>query len=301
MTMPNFLIIGTAKAGTTSLYHYLKQHPEIYMSPKKEPRFFAFEGRKPAFKGPGDQTHINTTTVTSLDDYKALFSSAKHERAIGEASVIYLYYCETASSCIKRYIPDTKLIVILRNPVDRAFSAFTHLVRDGYERLTDFDQAIEEEGRRIASNWTPMWHYTRRGFYYHQLRRYFQLFDRERIGVWLYEDFKSDPLAVLQEIFGFLEVDDSFAPDTSLRYNPSGVPKNRPLQTALARLSRIKPYLHPRLSDAAVRIATKVRRWNMDAPAQLSSQSRKRLIEVFRSDIEKLQELIRRNLSAWLR
>jgi len=301
MTMPNFLIIGTAKAGTTSLYHYLKQHPEIYMSPKKEPRFFAFEGRQPDFKGPGDQIHINTTTITGIDDYKSLFSNAKREKAIGEASVIYLYYSEAASVCIKHYIPDAKLIAILRDPVDRAFSAFTHLVRDGHERLTDFERAIEEEDRRVRDNWTPMWHYTRRGLYYDQLRRYFQLFDRERIGVWIYEDFKSDPFALLGEIFRFLEVDDSFTPDTSLRYNPSGIPKNRPLQTTLARLSRLKPYLNPRLSDAATRIATKVRRWNMDAPPQLSLQSRARLIEIFRPDIEKLQELIGRDFSAWLR
>lgn len=300
MTMPNFLIIGTAKAGTTSLYHYLKQHPEIYMSPQKEPRFFAFEGRKPAFRGPGDQVHLNTTTIINIDDYKALFRSVKYEKAIGEASVIYLYYYDTVPERIKYYISDVRLIAILRDPVDRAYSSFLHLVRDGHERLTDFERAIEEEERRISDNWTPMWHYTRRGFYSVQLRRYFELFDRKRIGIWLYEDFRSSPVGVLQEIFRFLEVDDHFAPEVSLRYNTSGIPRNELLQTTIARLSRIKPYLHPRLSERATRIVTSVRRWNMDDPPQLSPQSRKRVVEIFRPDILKLQGMIERDLSSWL-
>lgn len=134
MTLPNFLIIGAAKAGTTSLYHYLAQHPQIYMSPIKEPNFFALEERCVDFRGPGDHLYIKQFSVTELERYRSLFQGVTHEQAVGEASPLYLY-SPVAPARSHRYVPEMKLIAILRHPVDRAYSAFLHLLRDEREPI----------------------------------------------------------------------------------------------------------------------------------------------------------------------
>ena len=157
MILPNFLIIGSAKAGTTSLHYYLNQHPEIYMTAVKEPRFFALEGKNLNFSGP-DKDIINSTSVTTYEEYIALFEEVSSEKAIGETSPLYLY-SEKAIQRIHHYLPDVKLIVILRNPIDRAFSCYTHLLREGYESLSFADSLKAEEGR-IHDNWAHLWHYT---------------------------------------------------------------------------------------------------------------------------------------------
>ena len=125
MIMPNFLLIGAAKAGTSSLYGYLKQHPQIYMSPIKEPRFFALEGETLNFNGP--TRGINQTSINTLEAYSQLFQKVTTEKAIGEASTIYLS-SPKAPERIKHYLPDVKLIAILRDPSERAFSSYMHLV-----------------------------------------------------------------------------------------------------------------------------------------------------------------------------
>ena len=209
MKIPNFLIIGAAKAGTTSLYDYLNQHPQIYMSPIKEPRFFALEGEKLDFRGPAQG--INQTSVTTWEQYCQLFQEATTEKAIGEASTIYLSNPK-APHRIKHYLPEVKLIAILRDPAERAFSSYVHLVRDGYENLS-FTEAVEAEPTRIKENWQPLWYYKERGFYYEQLQKYFAIFKPEQIKIYLYEDLAVDSTAVIQDLSRFLGVDDSFTPD----------------------------------------------------------------------------------------
>src|SRR3712207_4104321 len=130
MTLPNFLVIGAMKSGTTALYYYLEQHPEIYMSPVKEPNFFSQENA--------------ADTVTHIGTYEQLFKGASGKKAIGEASHSYLYEPRAAAE-IRRYVPKVKLIAILRNPIDRAYSHFLHMVRSGTEPLDDFAQALREE------------------------------------------------------------------------------------------------------------------------------------------------------------
>lgn len=298
MTMPNFLIIGAAKSGTTSLYHYLRQHPQIYMSPVKEPRFFAFEGRRPRFRGPNDD-EINRTVITTIEQYRKCFDGAMGEKALGEASPVYIFSDE-APARIRRHIPEAKLIAILRHPAERAYSNFMHMVRDGYEPLADFGEALRDEDRRVAANWSFIWHYKRRGFYAAQLKRYFELFDAGQVKVFLYDDFSADSRGLLREIFRFLEVDETFAPDTSLRHNVSGVPKNRTLQTFLSRPNRVKAILEPLIPEPLRRRAGIAMR-NANARRQpLDPDLRAELIEDYRDDILQLQELIGRDLSHWL-
>ena len=130
--MPTFLVIGAPKSGTTSLYHYVGQHPDIFVSPVKEPRFFAFEGMTLDFRGPGDE-ELNASAVTSIEDYEALFQGRSTEKAIGEMSHLYLY-CEGTASRIRRRIPDLKLVAVLRHTAREADRPRPHGVAKAVSR-----------------------------------------------------------------------------------------------------------------------------------------------------------------------
>jgi hypothetical protein len=299
VTMPNFLVIGAGKSGTTSLYHYLSQHPEVYMSPMKEPKFFCFEGEKPTFQGPGDDEEINRKCVTTIDAYKALFEGVADEKAVGEASSMYLYYPRTPER-IRRHVPDARLIAVLRNPVERAYSSYLHCVRDRGEPLGDFAEALCEEEERIDEGWGPLWHYKTVGFYFDQLRRYFDTFDRCQIRIYLYEDLNTDAGGVLRDIFDFLDVDDSYAPDISLKHNVSGVPRSRVLHALLNKPNPIKTVLKPLVPVGPRRALNhRITGRNLLRP-RLAPEVRRRLVEAYSEDVTKVQDLIQRDLSKWL-
>ena len=308
MAMPNCFIIGAQKAGTTSVYHYLTQHPQVYMSPVKEPCFFNHdmdtEGKIIDGRFGGSDQH-KEPRFSSIDEYHALFRSAHGETAIGEASPPYIYVPGTAER-IARYAPEARVIAILRNPAERAYSAYLHAVRIGREPLTDFGQALLQEEGRIRENWHYTFHYCSRGFYFAQLEHYFKVFERERIGVWLYEDLRRDPTEVAQSIFRFLEVDDTFVPDTSARHNPAGVPKGSIARTAIrvmdtAASTFLETFtstsrIYPLLSKMRQRVQGQI----VSKPPPLDPGIRAELIERYTEDVLKLQGLIERDLSAWL-
>jgi hypothetical protein len=268
------------------------------MSPIKEPKFFAFEGMILDFRGPRDE-NLNRGTITEIEAYRALFRDVSKELAIGEASPIYMYNYR-APERIKHYIPNMKIIAILRNPAERAYSSFIGLIRDGREPLSDFAEALREEETRTSNNWSFFWHYKQRGFYYVQLKRYFDLFKREQIKIYLHEDFRDHPLVVLRDIFRFLDVDDNFAPDVSLKHNVSGIPRNRALHILLAKPNSIKSVLAraiPQGLRSRIRLGL-IHRNLVKTP--LRSNMRKQLVQDYREDILRLQDLIQRDLSRWL-
>ena len=295
--MPNFIILGAAKSGTTALYHYLKQHPQIYLSPVKETEFFAFEGEELNFQGPKDMPRLS---ITTLEDYQAQFDGVERETAIGEASPVYLYSSK-ASARIKHYLPDAKLIVILRNPVERAYSQFLMLVRDNREPLRDFMQAVDEEETRITQNWAWGWHYVRVGLYYQQLKRYFENYQQKQIKVYLYEELKSNPDKVLKDIFDFLEVDVTFIPNTSVKHNVSGIPQNQLIHSWLYEKNLIKKVIKPFLPEKLRKeIFIKLKKKQKLHKPELTREIRQQLLPFFQEDILKLQELIGKDLSSWL-
>jgi hypothetical protein len=303
MTLPNFLIIGAAKAGTSSLYYYLKQHPQIYMPSsrtQKEPDFFALEGEKLEYPGPKGTFKINNR-ITDIATYRSLFSNVTNEIAIGEASTLYIY-SEKAPERIKHYIPNTKLIAILRDPIERAYSHYLYWAGLGFEPDINFDfaKAIAQEKSRIDKGWNASWHYVQRGFYYIQLKRYFNLFDSNQIKVYLYEDLVKDRLSVAQDIFDFLDVNNSFIPNVEKTHNKTEVPKNQTLNALISRPNPIKAilkFLVP--TNLRKNIADTIKKQNQGKP-KLSPQIRKQLLEVYREDILQLQDLINRDLSNWL-
>ena len=301
MTFPNFLVIGAAKSGTSSLFRYLGQHPQIYTPPRKEPGFFAFEGQPVCFAGPGDERR-NRLVVTDLAAYRALFQGITTEKAAGEASVVYLY-SPTAPDRIKFSLPKVKLIALLRNPVERAFSSFSHLIRDGREPILDFADALQAEEARMRANWQYLWHYKQLGFYHAQLSRYFERFPRAQLAVYTFDQFSADPLGTLQSIFDFLELDSHFVPDTSRRFNRSGRPKSKQLHRYLMRprgsRSPMRLYLPPALRRWLYDTAMQ---WNITPSVKLDfpAETRHYLTELYREDILKLESLIQQDLSMWL-
>jgi hypothetical protein len=300
MTMPNFLIIGAAKGGTTSLHEYFKQHPQIFMSKVKEPCFFALEGKKVLLGGPG-KTPPTRPWVTDLAQYQALFDEVTTETAMGEASVLYLYHPDAPGN-IHRHVPDMKLIAILRNPVERAYSSFCFMHERGREPLADFAQALADEPRRIRENWDHIWHYKQMGFYGEQLQRYFDRFDRSQIKVYLYEEFNRDNQAVIHDIFTFLGVDPTFVPNTSLRYHQSGMAKSKATQALLIKPSRIRSYLAAvlnRLPAPVQQVYAQYKAQALVKPA-LPAEVRQQLIDDYRDDILHLQSLLKIDLSHWL-
>src|ERR671912_401234 len=307
MTMPNFFIVGAQKAGTTSLYQYLNQHPQVYMSPIKEPFFFDHEmDSKGEVVRREFEGHRQPPRFTNIEEYSTLFEGVRGEKAIGEATPLYIYAPGTAER-IERYAPGAKSIALLRNPADRAYSAFLYAVRMGVEPLTDFAQALREEPLRVRDGWHYVFHYRSRGLYYRQLKSYYEVFGRERLGVWLYEDLREDPAGVTRGVFRFLEVDDTFAPDTSSKHNPAGVPASVPARAAMRATDRAVGGLRKVLTPTSgiLPLAFEVRRAVqsrvLTAPPPIDPEVREELIEGYREDILRLQDLIGRDLSTWLR
>jgi hypothetical protein len=301
MKLPNFLIIGTGKAGTTSLYHLLQQHPEIFMSPVKEPNFFAFEGEPPCFRGPGDDRTVNRESLVRWADYCALFAGVRGERALGEASTRYLEMPQTAAR-IRARLPAVRLVAILRNPVERAFASYLHHRRDGREPCVDFAEALRLEERRTREHW-GFGQYLSGGFYHRQLQPYWDLFPASQLRIYLYEDFVSDARALLRDLYRFLDVDDRFEVDLAVPHNVSGVPRSALLDEVLtgssltaAIKSRLPSGLRERIA-AAVRAR---RNANLERPP-IPPSTRTWLIEAYRDDVLRLQDRLDRDLSAWLR
>jgi Sulfotransferase family len=299
---PTFLVVGAAKAGTTSLFMYLTQHPQVFGAPRKEPNFFALEGKKVWYRGPGDQEAINRTSVTVWGDYLSLFSGSGGARARGESSTLYLYSPD-AAACIHKYVPSVRIVAILRNPVDRAFSSFQHLRRDGREPLEDFSDALRAEDTRFVQGWQHLWHYTRLGFYSAQLRRYYELFPGEQILVHLYDDLVRAPLDVVRATYEFIGVDRNFRPDVSRRFNEGGSPRSPLFQALLVgenapkKIARrlLPPHARSRLWLRLLRLNT------VESAAKMSMEARDFLTGLFAPEIDRLEELLGRDLSEWRR
>jgi len=299
MVLPNFLILGAMKSGTTALCQYLKQHPQIFMSRRKEPQFFAFEGEKLDYCGPGDQHQIKRDVVTEFKAYCSLFDSVINEKAVGEASIVYLYSTK-APERIQHYVPGAKLIAILRHPAERAYSNFLHARKHGREPLANFGKALEEEEVRIRSNWLYFWHYKQLGLYHKQLKPYFDRFGWDKIRIYLYDDWKADNIGTIHDIFRFLEVEDGFVPDVSIKYRATSVPRFKALHRFFLEPNCVKSALKPFLPQGIRRNVVKTVINHNLVRSRLSEEIRQQLTPFYREDILKLQNLIQRDLSRWL-
>ena len=296
MVLPNFLLIGAEKAGTTSVHNYLRAHPEVFMSPVKEPLFFAFEGCTLHYKGPS--AGINHRTITTLDGYRALFAGSENFRAAGEASATYLYYPESPERAA-HYVPNAKLIVIFRNPADRAYSNYMQAVRIGSEKL-EFKAALDAEPDRITAGWSPFFYYKSKGWYDAQLARWMKHFPREQFLFLLYDDLRARPLDMMRRIYEFIGVDPSFKPPVDVHYNLSGKPIIPGLHQFMKRDSAVHFLARITLPDKfRARVKADITRLNLVRP-KIASEVRAQLLRDYEPEIAKLQHRIGLDLSSWL-
>ena len=302
-TLPSFLVIGAGKSGTTSVDKYLHQHPEVFMSPVKEPNFFALVGTTvdPNNPGPERQRHY-PQAVTEWDAYRKLFAEAPTEAAIGEVSPMYLYD-PRAPANIHRYLgPDVRLVAFLRQPAERLFSRWQHLLAVGHPPPGDIRDALDP-----SSIWRRRPDLVPEGFYGAHLSRYVARFPRAHIKVFLFEDLVQRPRATMQALYQFIGVDSSFEPIRA-RYNNSHRMQHPALAWALGRNSDLKrwvaaaaPALIRRLRDApSVQYLLDVLRRCFGHRDALDPVLRRRLTRtLYADDIRRLEALLGRSLASW--
>lgn len=290
--LPDFLVIGAPKSGTTAFHEYLRQHPEIFIPALKNPAFFIYEGLESSFWG--------KNVINNIDTYHSLFQLKKNEKAIGEVSPGY-FPDHSAPARIYKYIPDVKLIVILRNPIERAFSQFYFNRQIGVERYSDFEKALETEMKimqGLKHEHNPK--YIRTGFYNQQLTRYNNFFSDNQMLILLYDDFLNNPIKELQKSFKFIGVNSDFIPDISAKHNVTRIPKSIFLERIEKLfLNRFKK--SPILSDTLNKVAVNIRKFNSGKLPQVPVNIKNRLIPIFREDINLLQKRLNRDLNHWLK
>jgi hypothetical protein len=292
VTLPNFVIIGAAKAGTTALYWYLADHPDVFMSPIKETNFLAYGLDARGELLYGDREH-HQFPVKSLLEYEALFEAADGAHAVGEASPMYME-CPQSADRIHDLLPSARIICGLRQPVDRAYSDYLMYLRS---RGRAFDPARDLSP---SAAWLqPDSHWMQIGRYHEQLSRYYEVFDREKIHVFLFDDLKRSPLNVVQGLYRFLNIDANVVPDLETPHNVGGIPASRPLEGLLTSRA-IKSLAEPWVPKPVANWMRRLRTRNLRQVPALSPELRQHLTNGFREDIVRTSELIGRNLTHWL-
>lgn len=299
VTGPTFLVIGAARCGTTYLTRMLDSHPEIAVCEPKEPHFLAFAGEKVAFAGPGDAETINRFAITDEAAWHQLFRPVEGVRELGDGSVSTLYYHDAAVANIQRFCPDVKMIVMLRDPTERAFSAFQYWTGRGFEHET-FSRGLDLEAERIAAGYHHIWHYTRMGFYSEQLRPFLETFGPDRILILGYEDFMADKEAGLARCSEFLGVSPFPATDHELRVNAGGMARNRLMTQTLRWIRRVPPLRWLIRTVVPWRLREKVRSTSVQQ-MEMSAEERVRLDTLFADERVAVAELLGDGAPSWAR
>jgi hypothetical protein len=288
MNKPNTFIVGAPKCGTTALYTYLAEHPHIFMSPIKEPDFFAQDFL-------GEQRRVRT-----LPEYLKCFAGARNEEIIGEASTSY-FASKLAPNQIKAFSPNAHIIIMLRNPVDKMYSRFIEARISNKEAHESFEEALETEKRYGPSSGLG---YMESARYTCRVRKYLETFGRQSIHIIIYDDFKDHTAEIYQDTLRFL----GLSPDGRSEF--SVVNRSRYVRsTVLHQLVRHPPNFLRTIGRAAMpqgmrkRLRGWLSRLNMVStpPPPLKPALRYRLQAQFEDDVNDLEQLIGRDLSHWLR
>jgi len=306
--IPNFFIVGPPKAGTTSLYRYLGQHPAIYMSPIKEPCYFAPEvtevdsAAREKFRadagplqayldGPMTESRPNGLTL-EWNQYLKLFRRAEAETVIGEASVSYLS-STTAPGLIRQKIPHARIVAMLRDPAGRLFSHYA-AARAAGATSSAFTVWVDEQLTSEAHR-TPVIGPVWAGRYGTHIERYRSLFSDEQLRWCVYDDYVQDPRRVLRDLLSFLDVDPAYPIDVGERHNVTRMPRWPSVHAAARPVASVARAMAP------APVVDRIRRW-WRVPVRLAPAraERARVIDIYREDIIQLEDLLHRRLAAWL-
>ncbi len=299
MAKPNFFLVGAPKCATSSMYQYLRQHPDIFLTPYKQPHYFST-----------DLWHRHSDFYDAYmtpEGYLSLYKEAQHETVLGEASEWYLY-SSTAAEEIHKFNPDAKILILLRNPVDFLYSLHSQLLLAGEEKFQNFHEALEAtvedrraKGMRVQNRFLFGVEYRKAAQFCHQIERYRALFPPEQIKIVLFDDIKGDPSGSFADICRFLQVDPTFQPDFNV-VNPAKTIRSQTLMKLFWTQSPFKKIITRRLpqtwrlamSGAVMKLATREQK-----RAPLNAALRQRLREEFTPEVERLGAMINRDLSAW--
>lgn len=303
--LPTFLVVGAARSGTTGLVEGLRTHPQVFVTDPKEPHYFALHRRKARFTAPGDDHTINRVSVTELDDYLALYPTGGDHLALGDASVSTMYYHEDALPEIARLNPDVRLVVLLREPVARAFSSHQYMRARGLEPEEAFLDAVELEQERIDAGWHHIWHYTSMSRYAESLEALHDTFGHDQVGVWFHDELESDYTGTVSQILRFIGVPPVAGEATGVPHvNVSGQPKYRAVHRAIALATanrRIRSFVKARTS---YRFRERIRRAVLRSDP-LPAGARERLGPLYSDDLVRVRSLLvasghDRPLPGWL-
>ena len=286
---PNFFIVGAAKAGTTSLHAYLNSHPQVFMSAVKEPHYFADFEVSPELDN-------FLPVIRSRREYHDLFRNSDGYIAVGEASPSYL--CDPrAAERIKSAIPTAKIIISLRNPVDRAYSHYLMEFNRGTETLP-FEEALDFDLHRRESGWGKSAQYTELGLYANQVRSFLNEFGRDQVLIILFEDLVHDTKGTMQQVARFLGIDPFAYPESAFAkvHNPFEVSRGRIARAVL----RMRPIRVLAKKWIPRKLRTIVRNGLLFAARpkpQLSPDTRRMLADRFKKDLQLLEQLLERDLN----
>ena len=300
MSLPDFFVLGAPKAGTTALHAALARHPQLYLSPVKEPKFFLCDGPPPTTGGPGD-AHSYREWIWRPDQYERLFDAAPPGSRRGESTPFYLSD-DAAHERIHRTVPDARLIIILRDPVDRAYSNWAHLWADGLEPVSDFLTACAEEPARTEAGWGPFWRYLATGLYGRQLQHLFTLFDREQVLIIRYLSLVEEPVSTLDRVCRFLDVDEgviSEVPPKNVGGYVAPSLYSQVLGTAFRHGASLGSHFPPQVwRKASLPLQWLIQRTPQHRP-ELEESDRAQLIAYFDDDITLVEEETGWDLRTW--
>lgn len=292
---PTFLIIGVQKSGTTSIYNYLKQHPQVYMSPVKETGFFERDWEQ----APADVQRRKKNGIVTWNQYQKLFAQATNEHvALGEASPNYMFHYRSSAEQIKRRLPDAKLIAILRNPVQRACSDYLMNVRDAIGKQTPLAEQVRSRG---DSSYVLL-----KGKYHKQLRHFIDVFGRTQMNVFLHDDLCRDSQGFMRTMYESIGVSPDFVANTAKKAQTAKIPKNQtfnrllktqnPIRTVATSIMQAVPSsLRHKLRDRLIALNSQEKN-----QAKFTEEDIILLRQYYREDVLKLQDLLQRDLSVWL-
>ncbi|MGY8917438.1 MAG: sulfotransferase family protein [Flavobacteriales bacterium] len=285
----DFFIVGAPKAGTTSLYHYLNEHPEISMSSQKEPDYFSDADIQ------NEGMYYGKNRIDTIKKYHSLFDDNSESKLKGEASVSYLFY-KNVPQKIKSYNPEAKIIIMLRDPIDRAFSHYLMdyrlgLVSDSFEDIID-QKSVHKNAKLFYQQYIELSEYT------NQVKRYLNVFDGKEILFIEYEDLKKDALGIVKKTYLFLGVNQVYRPDVNKKHNTYTMPKNSIIRFiySFVILRNILSFFFQKNLVNRLKIVL----FKNDKKPKLLDKTRDRLKQFFTNDVNKLAKMLNKDFSRWI-
>ena len=294
MALPNLLIVGAAKSGTTSLHNYLNQHPDIFMCSPKEPHFLI-----------NKEIGINRIPIgiTDISEYKNLFLEGEDKKYRGESSVMYLMYPEIVIPKINQeFGEETKIIIMLRNPVERAYSGYQHVKRFNVkEDCIDFKSAWDISEKRYfeQEDMTAASRYKELGLYYKQVKSYLE--QLKNVHIIIFDDYKKDFQKEMNKVFDFLEIENMKVNDVERHMVGGWQWEDEKMKKLMIKKNLLKSFLKIIFPFKSLqqKIRQQIQNRKTVKVKEVSSEDKKMLQDFYREDIKKLSELVNRNLNFW--